>query len=492
MADLSIFGFELLKKKKQADPMSSVVTPSGADGSVVLSSGAAAYYAQTVDMDTTIKNENDLIRRYREVALHPECDAAIEEIVNEAICFNDNGEVVELNLEQLQVSDAIKKKIQEEFAEVRSIMDFDNTAHDLFRAWYIDGRQYHVITLDPSKPKEGIQKVELVDSRKTRKIKKVNKKRDPKTGIEVVTDTEEFFVYNSQGIEAGSAAGIKLSTDSVLYVPSGMFDQNSGMMFSYLHKAVKPVNQLKMLEDATVIYRIARAPERRVFYIDVGNLPKVKAEQYVADIMNKYKNKIVYDSSTGEVKDARSAISMLEDFWMPRRENSKGTEITTLPSGQTLGQIDDVEYFQKKLYQSLNVPVTRLLPQQGFSIGRSNEVTRDELKFNKFVQRLRNRFSQLLIGLLRVQLVAKNVVTADDWKDFEKKINVRFVNDNNFVEMRDAELWSNRFQMLQQVTPYLGSFFSQDWVKRKILQLTEEEITEMDKQIKSEPPPNQE
>lgn len=492
MAELSIFGFELLKKKKQADPLQSIITPAGNDGSVVLSSGAAAYYAQTVDMDTTIKNENDLIRRYREVALHTECDAAVEEIVNEAICFDENGSVVSLNLEKLPVSDAIKAKIQTEFEELKSIMDFDSNAHDFFRSWYIDGRQYHVITLDPDKPKEGIQKVELVDSRKIRKIKKVNKKRDPNTGIEVVTDTEEFFVYNNQGIEAGQSAGVKLSTDSVLYVPSGLFDQNSGMMLSYLHKAVKPVNQLKMLEDATVIYRIARAPERRVFYIDVGNLPKVKAEQYVADIMNKYKNKIVYDSSTGEVKDARNSISMLEDFWMPRRENSKGTEISTLLSGQTLGQIDDVEYFQKKLYQSLNVPTPRLLPQQGFSIGRSNEVTREELKFNKFVQRLRNRFGQMLIDLLRVQLIAKNVVSADDWKDVEKKINVRFVNDNNFIEMRDAELWQNRFQMVQTATPFLGSFFSRAWIKRKILQLSEEEIAEMDKQIKSEPPPEQE
>jgi len=481
---MDIFGFQINLKKKEQQ-LETVVTPTSEDGSVVLSSSAAAYYSQVVDMDTSIKNENDLIRRYREICLQPECDAAIEEIVNEAICVDEEGEVAKLNLEDLKVGDGIKKKIQAEFDELKFITDFDNKAHDLFRNWYIDGRMYHIITLDPDRPKDGILKVDYVDSRKIRKIKKVEKVRDKETGIDLIKKVEEYFIYNEKGIDASSTQGIKLSLDSVVYVPSGLYDQNSNMMFSYLHKAVKPVNQLKMLEDAVVIYRIARAPERRIFYIDVGNLPKVKAEQYVTDIMNKYRNKIVYDASTGEVRDDRKYMSMLEDFWMPRREGGKGTEITTLPGGQTLGQMEDVEYFQQKLYQSLNVPISRLLPNQNFSIGRTNEITRDELKFNKFVTRLRNRFSQYLIDLLKVQLIAKNIVSADDWKEVEKQISIDFVDDNNFVEMRDSELWTNRFNMLNQVAPYVGTYFSADWVKREILKLTEEEIKEMDKETEA-------
>jgi hypothetical protein len=481
---MEIFGFQINFKKKE-EQINSVVTPVSEDGSVVLSSSAAAYYSTVVDMDTSIKNENDLIRRYREISLHPECDTAIEEIANEAVSQDFEGNVVKLNLEELKVGEGIKKKIQAEFEEIKFLIDFDNKAHDLFRSWYIDGRQYHIISLNPEKAKDGILKVEMVDSRKIRKVKKVEKQKDKTTGVDVIKSVEEYFIYNEKGIDAGSTQGIKLSVDSVIYIPSGLFDQNSNLMFSYLHKAVKPVNQLKMLEDAVVIYRIARAPERRIFYIDVGNLPKVKAEQYVTDIMNKYKNKIVYDASTGEVRDDRKYMSMLEDFWMPRREGGKGTEITTLPGGQTLGQMEDVNYFQQKLYQSLNVPITRLLPQQNFSLGRSNEITRDELKFNKFVKRLRNRFGQLLVDLLRVQLIAKNIVSADDWKELEKTISIDFVNDNNFVELRDAELWQGRFQMLNTVDPYVGKYFSPDWVKREILKLTEEQIKEMDKEMES-------
>jgi hypothetical protein len=481
---MEIFGFQINFKKKE-EQINSVVTPVSEDGSVVLSSSAAAYYSTVVDMDTSIKNENDLIRRYREISLQPECDSAIEEIANEAVSTDTDGNVVKLNLEELKVGEGIKKKIQAEFEEIKFLLDFDNKAHDLFRSWYIDGRQYHIINLNPDNAKEGILKIEMVDSRKIRKVKKVEKQKDKKTGVDVVKSVEEYFIYNEKGIDAGSTQGIKLSVDSVVYIPSGLYDQNSNLMFSYLHKAIKPVNQLKMLEDAVVIYRIARAPERRIFYIDVGNLPKVKAEQYVTDIMNKYKNKIVYDASTGEVRDDRKYMSMLEDFWMPRREGGKGTEITTLPGGQTLGQMEDVNYFQQKLYQSLNVPITRLLPQQNFSLGRSNEITRDELKFNKFVKRLRNRFGQLLVDLLRVQLIAKNIVSADDWKELEKTISIDFVNDNNFVELRDAELWQGRFQMLNTVDPYVGKYFSADWVKREILKLTEDEIKVMDKEMES-------
>lgn len=483
-----IFGFEILGKKKQQDEPKSIVVPAAEDGSTVISSSAAAYYAQVVDMDTSIKNENDLIRRYREIANHPECDAAIEEITNEAICFDDKGEILSLNLDGAKISEPLKKRIQDEFREILYLLEFEEKAHDLFRSWYIDGRQYHIMTLDPNKPKLGIQKIQMVDSRKIRKIKRIDKKKDPKTGVDVVVKVEEFYIYNERGIEASSAQGIKLSLDSVLYCPSGLFDQNSNLMFSYLHKAVKPVNQLKMLEDAVVINTIARAPERRVFYIDVGNLPRVKAEQYVTDIMNKYKNKIVYDASTGEVRDDRKHMSMLEDYWMPRREGGKGTEITTIPGSGQLINNDLITYFQQKLYQSLNVPISRLIPQQNFSLGRSSEITRDELKFNKFVNRLRGKFATLLLDALRVQLIAKNIVTADDWEELTKEISVKFANDNNFTELKDAELLQNRLAILQLADPYVGKYFSPEWVMTNILKLTEEEREDMEKGLEKMPP----
>jgi len=485
---VNIFGFNINYKKKQ-DQAPSVIIPMADDGSTVISTSAAAYYSQVVDMDTSIKNENDLIRRYREISHHPECDAAIEEITNEAVCIDEEGEVCKLNLEKLKVSDSIKKKIQEEFQEIKYIMDFDCKAHDYFRNWYVDGRQYYIITLDPENPKAGIQKIDYVDSRKIRKVKRIEKKKDVTTGVDVITKVEEFFIYNERGVQPTSVQGIRLSVDSVIYVPSGLFDQNSQLMFSYLHKAVKPVNQLKMLEDATVVYRIARAPERRVFYIDVGNLPRVKAEQYVTDIMNKYKNKIVYDASTGEVRDDRKFQSMIEDYWMPRREGGKGTEITTLTGGQNLSQIEDVNYFQQKVYQSLNVPISRLLPGQNFSLGRSNEITRDELKFHKFVNRLRNKFGQVLVDALKVQLIAKNIVASDDWVEVEKAISINFVDDNNFVELRDSELMMGRLQMLQQVDTYVGRYFSDVYVKREILKQTEEEIAQIEKEISEMPTP---
>jgi len=485
---MNLFGFQINYRKRQQD-QPSVVIPQSEDGSTVISSSAAAYYSQVVDMDTSIKNENDLIRRYREIAHHPECDAAIEEITNEAICLDEDGEVCKLNLENLKVGEGVKKKFQEEFDEILYLMSFKDKAHDYFRNWYIDGRQYHIITLDPENPKEGIQKIDFCDARKIRKVKKIEKRKDPQSGVDVVVKVEEFFIYNERGVQPSSVQGIRLAPDTVIYCPSGLFDQNSQLMFSYLHKAVKPVNQLKMLEDATVIYRIARAPERRIFYIDVGNLPKVKAEQYVTDIMNKYKNKIVYDASTGEIRDDRKFQSMIEDYWMPRREGGKGTEITTLPGGQNLSQIEDVNYFQQKVYQSLNVPISRLLPGQNFSLGRSNEITRDELKFNKFVNRLRNKFGQILVDALKVQLIAKNIVTPDDWREVEKNISVDFINDNNFVELRDTELWMGRLTMLQQIDPFVGKYFSPEWVKEKVLKLTEEEQEQIDKEIGDMPVP---
>lgn len=481
---IDIFGFTINRKKEQEQPQ--VVPPSQDDGSALLSGNSAAYYSQVIDLDAVLKNESELVKRYREISLFPECDQAIDEVVNEAIAYDEEGKVCELNLEELKIGDGVKKKITEEFNIVLDLLDFKQKATDHFRSWYVDGRQYHLLTLDPKNAKEGIQRITKVDSRKIRKIKKLEKQKDPKTGVEVVTKIEEFFLYNEKGIESSATQGVKLSLDSVIYVPSGYVEENTNMMLSYLHKAVKPVNQLKMLEDAVVIYRIARAPERRIFYIDVGNLPKFKAEQYVTDIMNKYKNKVVYDAHTGEVRDDRKYMSMLEDFWMPRREGGKGTEITTLPGGQTLGQMDDVTYFQQKLYQSLNVPVSRLVQNQNFTIGRSNEITRDELRFNKFVKKLRAKFSELLISALRVQLIAKNIIRADDWEELSRKISVKFVDDNNFVEMRDSELWQNRFTQLQMIDPFVGRYVSKAWVKKNILRLSEDEIKEMDKELEVE------
>ena len=478
---MQIFGFEITKKKEEQIP--SIVQPTSDDGSINISSNTAAYYTHVVDMDTNIKNENQLIARYRDISLYPEVDEAINEIVNEAITYSEDGKIVKLDLSELKVSDSLKKRIIEEFEEVQNLLDFKENAYEIFRRWYIDGRIYYLINIDLQNSKKGIQKLELIDSRKIRKVRKIEKDRDPKTGLEVIKNVEEFFMYNEKGIESSSAQGIKLSLDSVVYVPSGIIDTNSNIVLSYLHKAIKPANQLKMMEDAVVIYRISRAPERRIFYIDVGNLPKIKAEQYVTDIMNKYKSKIVYDATTGEVRDDRKFMSMLEDFWMPRREGGKGTEITTLPGGQNLGQMEDVDYFKQKLYRSLNVPLARLLPQDNFSLGRSNEVTRDELKFMKFIDRLRKKFNKLLLDCLRVQLVAKNIISPEDWDELRKFINLKYTVDNNFTELKEAELLQNRLAILQVVDGYIGKWLSPQWVQRNVLKFTDEEVQQIEKEI---------
>ena len=404
---MQLFGFEI--KRKQGQELPSVVPPSAIEtGSTVVNTGvnAGGYYGMVMDLEGTIKNENDLIRRYREVSQYSDCDGAIEDIVNEAIVADEDRRSVELELDELKVSASIKTKIKEEFDNVLRILKFDERAHELFRSWYIDGRLYYQILIDEENIKQGIVELRYIDPRKIRRIKNIKKERN-KQGVDVVKEIEEYYLYNDKGITEQTTQGVKLALDSVVYCPSGYVDQNTGMMMSYLHKAIKPVNQLKMIEDSLVIYRISRAPERRIFYIDVGNLPKLKAEQYVTDIMNKFRNKIVYDATTGETRDDRRHLSMMEDFWMPRREGGKGTEITTLPGGQNLGEIQDIEYFQQKLYHALNVPISRLQPQQGFSIGRSQEISRDEVKFNKFIVRLRKKFSVLFSNALRVQLIAK-------------------------------------------------------------------------------------
>jgi hypothetical protein len=482
MAEL--FGFEISRKKAKELP--SVVAPIADDGSTVTSSvNAGAYYSLVVDLEGIVKNENDLIRRYREVAQYPDCDTAIDDIVNEAIVVEEDSEAVKLVTDDVNVSDNIKKKIREEFDEVLNLLRFNEKGHDIFRQWYIDGRLNYHILIDEKNPRNGIQELRPIDPRKIRRIKNVKKEKNPK-GVEVVVSVDEYYIYNDKGITEQTTQGVRLTLDSVLYCGSGMVDLNTGMMLSYLHKAIKPVNQLKMIEDAVVIYRISRAPERRIFYVDVGNLPKVKAEQYVNDLMNRYKNKIVYDANTGEVRDDRKHLSMLEDFWMPRREGGKGTEITTLPGGQNLGDIQDIQYFQTKLYQALNVPTSRLQSDTGFTLGRSTEISRDELKFQKYIARLRKKFSGLFNDALKIQLIAKGVINEVDWDLIKKDIRYDFMKDNAFAELKDSELLTQRLQALQMIEPYIGKFYSVDWVKKNVLRMSEEQIEDIEDQIEVE------
>jgi len=483
---MQIFGFEIKRAKEQE--LQSVVTPSAVDtGATVINTGvnAGGYYGMVMDLEGVIKNENDLLRRYREVAQYSDCDNAIEDIVNEAIIADEQKRPVELNLDELKLSASIKTKIKEEFDTIQRLLKFDERAHEIFRTWYIDGRIYYQILIDEERIKDGIVELRYIDPRKIRRIKNIKKERTPQ-GVDIVKEIEEYYLYNDKGITEQTTQGVKLAIDSVVYCPSGYVDQNSGMALSYLHKAIKPVNQLKMIEDSLVIYRISRAPERRIFYIDVGNLPKLKAEQYVSDIMNKFRNKIVYDATTGETRDDRRHLSMMEDFWMPRREGGKGTEITTLPGGQNLGEIQDIEYFQNKLYHALNVPISRLQPQQGFSIGRSQEISRDEVKFNKFIVRLRKRFSILFSEALRVQLIAKGVIRADEWEDIRQFLKYDYIEDNHFSELKDAEILTQRLQALQQLDPYVGKYYSQAWVKKNVLRLDEEQVEQIEKEIEQE------
>jgi len=484
---MQLFGFEIKRKTEQDLP--SVVTPSSvADGSTVVNTGvnAGGYYGMVMDLEGVIKNENDLIRRYREVSQYSDCDGAIEDIVNEAIIADEQKKAVEIVLDEVKVSEPIKKKIREEFGNVLDLLKFEERAHETFRTWYIDGRLYYQILINSDNVKDGIVELRYIDPRKIRRIKNIKKEKQAATGVEVVKEIEEYYLYNDKGITEQTTQGVKLSLDSVVYVPSGYVDQNSGMMMSYLHKAIKPVNQLKMIEDALVIYRISRAPERRIFYVDVGNLPKLKAEQYVTDIMNKFRNKIVYDATTGETRDDRRHLSMMEDFWMPRREGGKGTEITTLPGGQNLGEIQDIEYFQQKLYHSLNVPISRLQQQQGFSIGRSTEISRDEVKFNKFIVRLRKKFNMLFASALRVQLVAKNIIKPEEWDDIASKIKYDYLEDNHYSELKDAEILGQRVQILQQLDPYVGKYYSQAWIRKNVLRLDDEDIEQIEKEIEEE------
>jgi hypothetical protein len=483
---MQLFGFEIKRTKdEQVLPIPSVVPPSNQDGSTIVNTSvnAGGYYGMVVDLDASLKNENDLIRRYREVAQYADCDAAIEDIINEALISDESKRPIEIILDDLKVSAGIKNKISDEFGEILRLLKFNDKGHEIFRQWYIDGRLYYQVLLDETNVKAGIQELRYIDPRKIRKIKNIKKEKTPQ-GVEIIKTIDEFYLYNDKGMSEQSTQGVKLPVDSIVHCPSGVMDMNSGMTLSHLHKAIKPTNQLKMIEDSLVIYRISRAPERRIFYVDVGNLPKLKAEQYVNDIMNKFRNKIVYDATTGETRDDRRHLSMMEDFWMPRREGGKGTEISTLPGGQNLGAIEDIEYFQNKLYHSLNVPVSRMQQSEGFSIGRSNEITRDEVKFNKFIVRLRKKFAVLFLESLKVQLVAKNIINIRDWEDLRHGIRFDFLEDNHYAELKDAELLTQRVTLLQQIEPFIGRFYSDEWIKRNLLRMTDDEIELMDKQIK--------
>ena len=493
---IKLFGFTLGSKdvvQTQKPEQSSFALPNDAmdDGAVTITQNA--YYGTYVDLEGAVRNELELITRYREMANHPELEQAIDDIVNEAITHDVTGRTVDIVLDKLKQPDAVKKKIAEEFESVLRMLNFGNLADDLFKRWYIDGRIYFHVVVDEKNPKDGIQELRYIDPRKIRKVREVQKDRDAKTGAQIIKSIAEYYVFSDRGTttqtySAQVNTGLRIAPDAIINVNSGLMDAKNTFVISYLHKAIKPLNQLRMIEDAVVIYRLSRAPERRIFYIDVGNLPKGKAEQYLRDIMIKYRNKMVYDASTGELRDDRKHMSMLEDFWLPRREGGKGTEITTLPAGQNLGELEDVKYFRQKLLQSLNVPISRLEPQQGgmIGLGRVSEVTRDEVKFTKFIIRLRNKFSQIFDSALEKQLVLKGVCTREEWQEFKEYIYYDYKKDNNFTEMRDAEILRERLNLLGAVDPYLGRYFSAAYVKKKVLQMTEQDIEEMQEEMEKE------
>ena len=494
---IKLFGFTFGQKdvvRVENPQQSSFALPTEAleDGAVTITQNA--HYGTYIDLEGSIRNELELITRYREMANHPELEMAIDEIVNEAITQDNDGTCVDINMDKLKQPESIKKKIKEEFDGILRMMNFNNLSSDLFKRWYIDGRIYYHVVVDKTKPKEGIQELRYIDPRKIRKVREIQKERDAQTGAMIIKSIAEYYVYNDRGTTSQTytaqvSTGLRIAPEAILNVNSGLMDAKNTFVISYLHKAIKPLNQLRMIEDAVVIYRISRAPERRIFYIDVGNLPKGKAEQYLRDIMVKYRNKMVYDAQTGEMRDDRKHLSMLEDFWLPRREGGKGTEITTLPAGQNLGQIEDVDYFRKKLLQSLNVPYSRMDQTGGggfASLGRSAEITRDELKFAKFVIRLRNKFSQLFDQALKVQLALKGICTQEEWDQFKEDIYYDYKKDNNFTELREAELLRERVTTLQLLDPYIGKYFSQTWAKKNVLRMNEEEIGNMDQEISDE------
>ena len=488
MAEL--FGFKIERlKDASTDPRQNIVPPQAEDGTTTVPAGG--FFASYGGFDVNARNELDLIRRYREISLHPECDLAIEDIVSEAIVSNENQSSVQLDLSHINYNDSIKKAIRDSFSEILDLLRFDTKGHDIFRRWYVDGRVFYHKIIDKDSPRKGITELRYIDPRKIKKVREVRKNKvDGMPGSFAMTNKyQEFYLFNEKGIHptaTSNAGGLQIATDAIAYCPSGLIDTTKNIVMSYLHKAIKPVNQLRMIEDAVVIYRIARAPERRIFYIDVGNLPKGKAEEYLKGIMNQYRNKLVYDAKTGDIKDDRKHMSMLEDFFLPRREGGRGTEITTLPGGENLGQIDDILYFQKKLFKSLNVPVNRLEQEAQFTLGRSSEITRDEVKFKKFIDRLRKRFSDLFMQLIKTQLLLKGIITNDDWETWKESIGFNYQEDNYFSELKEAEMVEARFGLLSSVESYIGKYLSHEYVAKKILRFTEDEMKEMEGQIDTE------
>jgi hypothetical protein len=500
-----LFGFSIEDEGGNILPPSALspVPPNNEDESdYYLTSG---FFGSYVDIEGVYRTEFDLIKRYREMALHPECDSAIEDIVNEAIVSDTNDTPVSVELSNLNASDGIKKKIREEFKYILDLLDFNRKSHEIYRNWYVDGRLYYHKVIDLKNPHAGIQELRYIDAMKMRYVRQQKQTEKIKNQYRLANvnnddpmsyefpEIEEYFIYNpkmtyptTNPSSLGGTGGIKFAKDAITYCTSGLVDRNKGSTLSYLHKAIKSLNQLRMIEDSLVIYRLSRAPERRIFYIDVGNLPKVKAEQYLRDVMMRYRNKQVYDSSTGEIRDDKKFMAMLEDFWLPRREGGRGTEISTLPGGQNLGEITDIEYFKKKLYRSLNVPPSRMDGEGGFNLGRSSEILRDEVKFSKFVARLRKRFSAMFNDMLKTQLILKNIITPEDWDSMDEHIQYDFLYDNHFAELKDAELLNERLNMVQVAEPYVGKYFSQDYIRRKILRQTDEEIIEQDKIMKKE------
>jgi hypothetical protein len=492
-----LFGFSIEDNVKKSPSVVSPVPPSNEDGvDNYISSG---FYGQFVDIEGVYRTEYDLLKRYREMALHPECDGAIEDVVNEAIVSDLYDSPIEIELSNLNATDRLKDIIRQEFRNIKEIMDFDRKCHEIFRNWYVDGKLFYLKVIDEKRPQDGIQEIRYIDPMRMKHVKQ--EKRDNKNGPAPAAiptsqndikfpETEEYFIYSppqKTNIYGGhTKKGVKIMKDSITYCTSGLVDRNKGTILSYLHKAIKALNQLRMIEDSLVIYRLSRAPERRIFYIDVGNLPKVKAEQYLKEVMSRYRNKLAYDANTGEVRDDRKFMSMMEDFWLPRREGGRGTEITTLPGGQNLGEITDIAYFQKKLYRALNVPESRIAGDTGFNLGRSSEILRDELKFSKFVGRLRKRFASMFSDMLRTQLLLKNIITPEDWKEMEDHIQYDFLYDNQFAELKESEMMTNRLTLTTTIEPYIGKYYSTEYVRKKVLRQTDAEIIEIDMQIEDE------
>ena len=499
-----LFGFSIDDSQNKAPSVVSPVPPSNEDGvDYYIQSG---FYGQYVDIEGVFKTEYDLVRRYREMALHPEADGAIEDVVNEAIVSDLYDSPVEIELSNVNASDKVKDSIRREFKGIKEMLDFDKKSHEMFRNWYVDGRLYYLKVIDTKKPQDGIQEIRYIDPMKMKFVRQEKKDKNKQLGgvdlsnafkgtdKGIYPEIEEYYIYTPKpnyptgmlGGGSNSKGSIKIAKDSITYVTSGLFDRNKGTCLSYLHKAIKALNQLRMIEDSLVIYRLSRAPERRIFYIDVGNLPKVKAEQYLRDVMMRYRNKLVYDANTGEVRDDRKFMSMMEDFWLPRREGGRGTEITTLPGGQNLGELADIEYFQKKLYRALSVPESRIANDGGFNLGRSSEILRDELKFSKFVGRLRKRFANMFNDMLRTQLILKNIIAPEDWEQLNDHIQYDFVYDNQFSELKESELMNERLGTLATIEPYIGKYYSNEWVRKKVLRQSDSEIEELDKQIEKE------